>query len=106
MPVFRQNERVLLFLRRNLRTGGYNIVGLSQGKFEIRQEEGTDREYLVPSVGKVDLVPALRGEQPTNLKAAPAPSGEDSSGRQPRRYLADVVCQIEAYKRLKSGVKQ
>ncbi len=111
MPVFRQNERVLLFLRRNPKTGRYNIVGLSQGKFEIRQEEGTDREYLVPSVGKVNLVPALRGEQPANLKASattdkPAPSGEDSLGRQPRRYLEDVVREVETYKRLKSGVKQ
>lgn len=112
MPVFRQNEHVLLFLRRDAKTGRYNIVGLSQGKFEIRQEEGTAREYLVPSAGKVDLVPALRGEQPTNLKAVPpatskpAPSSEESLGRQPRRYLEDVVHQVEAYKRLKSGVKQ
>ena len=111
MPVFRQNERVLLFLKRNPKTGRYHIVGLSQGKFEIRREEGTDREYLVPSVGKVDLVPALRGEAPTSQKAAPpagkpAPSAEDSLGRQPRRYLEDVVGQVKAYKRLKSGVEQ
>lgn len=105
MPMFRQHERVLLFLRRDRKTGRYNIVGLSQGKFEIRREEGTDREYLVPSVGKVDLMPALSGEKPTTLKAA-APSGEDALGEQPRRYLDEAVRQVKAYKRLKSGVEQ
>ena len=112
MPTFRQDERVLLFLRRNPRTGKYNVVGLSQGKFEIRKEEGTGREYLVPGAAKVNLVPALRPGQPTSLKAVPqaaepaAPSGEGSTGRQAKRYLDDVVGQIKAYKHLKGGLDQ
>ena len=110
MPTFRQDERVLLFLRRNPRTGKYNVVGLSQGKFEIRKEEGTGREYLVPGGAKVDLVSALGAGQPTSSKAVPqtaepaAPPGEGSTVKQARRYLDEVVGQIKAYKQLKGGL--
>lgn len=112
MPSFRQDERVLLFLRRDPRTDRFNLVGLSQGKFEIRQEEGTGREYLVPSSAQVDLLPVLSAAgRPADspavsqaTKPTAASPQEASKGAPVRRYLDDVVGQIKAYKRLKGDL--
>jgi len=112
VPSFRQDERVLLFLRRDPRTDRLNIVGLSQGKFEIRREAGTDREYLVPSSAQVDLVPVLSAAgQPADSQTVPQATKptvvspeEDSKGSPARRYLDDVVRQIKAYKYLKGDL--
>jgi len=104
MPSFRPNERVFLYLKRNPRTGDYNVVGLSQGKFEIKTEAGTGLDYLVPSVIGVNLV----STQPAAQQAGKAaPTDEAAPARKAGKlYLKDVIGEIQARQFLQGPEKR
>ena len=55
MPVFRNGEEVILFLKRNPEAS-YHVVGLSQGKYDI----GSD--FAVANVSGIELIDKKTGE--------------------------------------------
>jgi hypothetical protein len=57
MPSFRTGERVLVFLRQDTVTKNYNVVGLSQGKYEILTDPETGEDYIVQHLSQTASVP-------------------------------------------------
>jgi hypothetical protein len=107
MPSFQPDEKVLLFLRRDPKSSLHGVVGLAQGKYEIRTEPSSGREYIVQSIGDVSLFPARASSGKPDavnkalLKSDSSEKVQDTEGGSPRvrakkKYLDEFIQEIEA----------
>lgn len=75
MPVFREGERVVVFLDPAEPGIEHQVVGLSQGKFSVA-ELGEAGKFLLPSLEGLKLVDPRTGQDALPLWEAPVPIEE------------------------------
>lgn len=116
MPAFRQNEKVLVFLKMNDATDAYGVVGLAQGKLQIRKDPLTGKEYVRRDLsGLYMLQPKSAKASQSASKLQQAPLQADARSKEVRKggiqkidlrdYVAEIkeiVSEIEASKEKKS----
>lgn len=100
MPSFRTGERVLVFLRQDTVTKNYNVVGLSQGKYEILTDPETGEDYVIQHLSQTASIPVQHASERVgfNLDLA-APEADEGQGFEvaERRPLAELIREIRAY---------
>jgi hypothetical protein len=61
MPLFRTDEKDLLFVTTNPQSGSKRVLGWAQGRFQIRPDPGTGREVISRELRGASLVGAGAG---------------------------------------------
>jgi hypothetical protein len=85
-PVYAVDEEVILFLdAAHPKTGCRHAIGLAQGKFTVKQEQGSSKRYLVRDLGGLRLV-----DSKGNMVGIQSAEG-------PRLYLEPFLKEVRSY---------
>ena len=97
MPSFKLSERVILFLRKNPHTAAYDVVGLAQGKYEIRTEKLSGRDYIVRDTSGLTFVSTQKPQTGQQKPVQEEEKHDHDHGSIEKVYLDDFIREIEAY---------
>jgi len=103
-PTFQAGERVMVFLRQRQASKYYEVVGMAQGKFEIRTDPVSGRDIIVQDAQqqKADAYQAKTQRQGFNAKLLSRKTKSDSSTQAERnapeiRFLDTFIREVKTY---------